>query len=67
PTSGLDFFHMQQVAREILNLKALGKTIFIVTHDSEFILACCDNLIRLDAGKVTESYRLSSASESTRL
>ncbi len=58
PTSGLDFFHMQQVAAEILNLRDLGKTIFIVTHDLEFILACCDNLIHLEDGRITENYRL---------
>ncbi len=58
PTSGLDFLHMKQVAAEILKLKALGKTIFIVTHDPEFILSCCDNLVHLEAGIVTENYRL---------
>ncbi len=58
PTSGLDFHHMQQVAAEIIKLRDMGKTIFVVTHDLEFILACCDYLVHLEDGKVTESYTL---------
>ena len=41
PTSGLDYFHM----------KELGKTIIVVTHDSELIRCCCDRKIVIGEGK----------------
>jgi ABC-type lipoprotein export system ATPase subunit len=58
PTSGLDLAHMNQVAGEILKLRDMGKTIFIVTHDPEFILSCCDHIVRLEEGRVSENYAL---------
>ena len=58
PTSGLDLAHMKQVAGEILKLRDMGKTIFIVTHDLEFILSCCDHIVRLKEGRVAENYAL---------
>lgn len=58
PTSGLDLAHMKQVAGEILKLRDMGKTVFIVTHDLEFILSCCDHIVRLEKGQVVENYEL---------
>ncbi len=58
PTSGLDLAHMKQVADEILKLRDMGKTVFIVTHDLEFILSCCDHIVRLEKGQVVENYEL---------
>ena len=58
PTSGLDLAHMKQVASEILKLRDMGKTVFIVTHDLEFILSCCDHVVRLEEGQVVENYEL---------
>lgn len=48
PTSGLDLKHMQLVAGILNRLKQEGKTIIIVTHDSEFIKNCCDEVILLE-------------------
>ncbi|MDO4649630.1 MAG: energy-coupling factor ABC transporter ATP-binding protein, partial [Eubacteriales bacterium] len=45
PTSGLDRYHMEQTAELFLELKKMGKTIVIVTHDSELIELCCDAVI----------------------
>ncbi|MDO4633611.1 MAG: ABC transporter ATP-binding protein [Eubacteriales bacterium] len=45
PTSGLDRHHMELTARLFLALKQMGKTIVIVTHDSELIESCCDAVI----------------------
>ena len=42
PTSGLDYIHMEQTAQLLRELKAMGKTIIVVTHDSELIHSCCD-------------------------
>ena len=58
PTSGLDLAHMKQVAGEILKLRDMGKTVIIVTHDLEFILSCCDHIVRLEQGQVIEDYAL---------
>jgi energy-coupling factor transport system ATP-binding protein len=60
PTSGLDYYHMIQVASQIERLKAMGRTVFIVTHDYEFILRCCDFVVHLENGRVAESYELES-------
>ena len=37
PTSGLDFKNMKEVSNEMRRLKEDGKTIFIITHDPEFM------------------------------
>ena len=58
PTSGLDLAHMKQVAAEILKLHDMSKTVFIVTHDLEFILSCCDHVVRLEEGQVVEKNAL---------
>ena len=47
PTSGLDYRHMQEVADILTRLKASGKTIITVTHDTEFIEQCCDEIRNL--------------------
>ena len=48
PTSGLDFDSMEQVALLIQKLSAMGKVIFVVTHDYEFVCQTCSRLIRFD-------------------
>ena len=52
PTSGLDYRHMLEVAENIKKLKQQGKTIFVVTHDTEFLNACCDCVVSLERGCV---------------
>ena len=47
PTSGLDYTHMLQIGEILSSLKALGKTVIVVTHDRELINECCDNEICL--------------------
>ena len=58
PTSGLDFWHMKQVADNIRALTEKGKTVFIVTHDPEFIMECCDYILHLEKGKVQACFPL---------
>ena len=41
PTSGLDYFHMLQVSDILKKLKEQGKTVIIVTHDTELIENAC--------------------------
>lgn len=45
PTSGLDYVHMKEIAALMRQLRNLGKTVIIVTHDSEFIEACCERKV----------------------
>ena len=45
PTSGLDYGHMKEIAALMRQLRDLGKTVVIVTHDSEFIEACCERKV----------------------
>lgn len=58
PTSGLDFRHMKQVSMEIIKLKEMGKTIFVVTHDPELIAGCCEYIVHIAEGRVKASYPL---------
>jgi energy-coupling factor transport system ATP-binding protein len=48
PTSGLDYYHMMQVSEILKNLKEMGKTVIIVTHDVELIKNACTRVIRFD-------------------
>ncbi len=48
PTSGMDETNMLRLAAEIGELKKEGRSLFIVTHDIEFIKECCDCVIRIE-------------------
>ena len=48
------FKHMLEVSKILNRLKEQGRTVITVTHDSEFIENCCDEIIDLSE----ESYKL---------
>lgn len=48
PTSGLDAENMFLVARELKKAAEKEKTIFVITHDEEFMDACCEYRINID-------------------
>ena len=52
PTSGLDYHHMIEVAENIRQLSAMGKTLFIITHDPELIAECCNFFIFMQMGRI---------------
>lgn len=52
PTSGLDYVNMKQTASILQELKDMGMTILVVTHDCELIQSCCDYKIVLKEGTV---------------
>lgn len=52
PTSGLDYRHMKEVAKNLLKLRSMGKTLFIITHDPELIAECCDHFVFMENGRV---------------
>jgi len=58
PTSGLDYRQMLAVSATLQKLAASGKTLLVITHDPEFILNCCSNIIRMEHGKIAEQYPL---------
>lgn len=59
PTSGLDKNSMERVATFVKELSQKGKTIFVVTHDYEFICKCCTRVLRINEGQLDEDYPLS--------
>ena len=60
PTSGLDFNHMEQTAGLLKSL-AGKQTLFIITHDPELIVRCCNYVLHLENGKIAEQYALDEA------
>lgn len=52
PTTGLDPYNTRQILRIILNLKRLGATSILVTHDMSSIFAVTDRVAFLKAGKI---------------
>ncbi|MEM7799736.1 MAG: ATP-binding cassette domain-containing protein, partial [Chloroflexota bacterium] len=58
PTSGVDLVHMQQIGHLIQSIKEQVDLIIVITHDIEFINSCCDELIRLENGRIVEQVAL---------
>lgn len=59
PTSGLDFDSMVRLAALILRLADIGKIIFIVTHDYEFVCRTCTRVLHLDDGGIQDDLTIS--------
>ncbi len=55
PTSGLDLKHMREVAMNLRQLVDMGKSVFVITHDPEFILSCCTHFLQMEKGKIVEN------------
>lgn len=66
PTSGLDYDSMLQVARLIQKLSAMGKVIFVVTHDYEFVCHTCSRVLYFGDGKMSDDLVVNKENE-TRL
>ena len=54
PTSGLDYDSMARLAALIHKFSAMGKVIFIVTHDYEFVCRTCRRVLHLDGGGIRD-------------
>ena len=63
PTSGLDYDSMAQVSQLFQTLASMGKVIFVVTHDYEFLTAACSRVLHLDNGGVVGDYAISPENE----
>jgi energy-coupling factor transport system ATP-binding protein len=67
PTSGLDHVHMCQIAELIRELGNSEKLVFVVTHDPELILNCCDYVLLLENGRKEDYYSLETAQNRSKL
>ena len=56
PTSGLDFLHMNEVAQLVDGLADPNRITLVITHDVEFIAACCTQVIELNGGRIRSHY-----------
>ena len=56
PTSGLDFDSMVRLSALIRRLSDMGKVIFIVTHDYEFVCRTCTRVLHLDGGGIRADF-----------
>ena len=63
PTSGLDLRHMREVCSHLKQLKNMGKTLFVITHDLELIMGSCNHVLHFENGRVTGNYALDEAGE----
>ena len=54
PTSGLDYDSMVRLSSLISRLSDMGKVIFIVTHDYEFVCRACRRVLHLDGGVIQD-------------
>ena len=59
PTSGLDCQNMQKTSRLINELSRQGKTIFVITHDIEFIINACNHVLQIESGQIVSESSLS--------
>ena len=56
PTSGLDYDSMARLSTLIRRLSDMGKVIFIVTHDYEFVCCSCTRVLHLDGGEIRDIF-----------
>lgn len=64
PTSGLDLKHMLNIGQNMIKLIEKGKSLFVITHDIEFILKYCNHIVHIEDGLVTNNFRLENKSRS---
>ena len=53
PTSGLDYRHMLEVSATLKQLSSLGKTVFVITHDPELLVQCCNYFLFIEKGQLS--------------
>jgi len=63
PTSGLDYDSMVNVSRLFQTLSAMGKVLFVVTHDYEFLISACTRILHLGDGGIMGDYAMSPQNE----
>lgn len=61
PTSGLDYDSMVRLSTLIRRLSDMGKVIFIVTHDYEFVCRTCTRVLHFDGGGIRDDFSVTEA------
>lgn len=61
PTSGLDFGSMLRLSTLIRRLSGMGKVIFVVTHDYEFVCRTCTRVLHLESGGIRDDFSVTEA------
>ena len=61
PTSGLDYDSMVRLSTLIRRLSGMGKVIFVVTHDYEFVCRTCTRVLHLDGGGIRDDFSVTEA------
>lgn len=56
PTSGLDFQNMHRVRHLFQKMAAEGKTLLVISHDYEFLVATCERVLCLFDGYRSECF-----------
>ena len=59
PTSGLDGKNMRLIAEKLKKAAKSGRTVLVITHDSEFISACCDHAVKIKGKSEREGRKIS--------
>ena len=62
PTGGLDLGGMEMIAHSIDELSRNKKIIFIISHDYEFLISCCNRIIHIAEGRIKEDFMLTDTS-----
>ena len=60
PMNGLDNEGVEEMRKIFLNLKSQGKTILLVSHNSDDIKLLCDVIYEMNHGKINSAFRLDS-------
>jgi len=58
PTSGLDYRQMLAVSATLKALASRDKTLFVITHDPELVLNCCENVVQMEHGRIADEFPL---------
>lgn len=58
PTSGLDYDSRVRLSSLIRRLSNMGKIIFIVTHDYEFVCRSCTRVLHLNGGRIRNDFTI---------
>ena len=59
PTSGLDYVNMMSVNTILRSMADEGKTVIVVTHDYEFLMNCCDEVMYIRKDGISEKFDVS--------
>lgn len=52
PTTGMDYYHMQKLVKEIKRIQKKNISVILISHDLEFIQQATDKVIIMSRGKI---------------